>query len=141
MVRRTLNAAGLAAILTILTILSPFLLLIPTRQTSVLVGQQKRERKGRKEREGKARLNAMSERLALRTHTAAAAAVLLSRPSIPSATTIPVTGRERERENRIEPGNTLPSSFPSLEKTKNQPTNFCCFCWKVIILVRPEQTH
>lgn len=51
LVRRTLDAAGLAAILTILTILSLFLLPIPTRQTSVLVGQR-RERRKEKARQG-----------------------------------------------------------------------------------------
>ncbi len=117
LVRRTLDAAGLEHY----SHYSHYSFSIPpadSYQADVGAG---RAEKGKKEREGKARLNAMSERLALRTHTAAAAAVLLSRPSISSATTIPVTGTERE--NRIEPGNTLPSSFPSLEKTKNQPTS------------------
>ncbi len=118
LVRRTLDAAGLEHY----SHYSHYSFSIPpadSYQADVGAG---RAEKGKKEREGKARLNAMSERLALRTHTAAAAAVLLSRPSIPSATTIPVTGTERER-TELSQGIHYLLPFPLLEKTKNQPTS------------------
>lgn len=120
LVRRTLDAAGLEHY----SHYSHYSFSIPPADSyQADVGAGRAAEKGKEGKEGKRRqgkAERKSERLALRTHTAAAA-VLLSRPSISSATTIPVTGTERE--NRIEPGNTLPSSFPSLEKTKNQPTS------------------